>query len=108
MPHITSCAAVGQDAAGAHVLAAAEDLDALRLVGQVLDVRAFGEEAAVEDEDSGGTERVTRAPDAASCRLFCWHQALCSAKGGAAEALLLHESGEGAEWERSGSGGREV
>ena len=36
MPHITSCAAVGQDAAGAHVLAAAEDLDALCLVCQVL------------------------------------------------------------------------
>ena len=110
MPHLTSRAAVGQDAAGAHVLAAAEDLDALRLdglVSQVLDVGALGEEAAVEHEDRGGAERVTRAPDAASCRLFCWHQALCSAKGGAAEALLLHESGEGAEWERSGSGGGE-
>ena len=108
MPHLTSRAAVGQDAAGAHVLAAAEDLDALRLVGQVLDVRAFGEEAAVEDEDSGGTERVTRAPDAASCRLFDWRQSLCCSKGGAAAALLPQESGEGAEWERSGSGRGEV
>ena len=57
MPHLTSRAAVGQDAAGAHVLAAAEDLDALRLdglVSQVLDVGALGEEAAVEHEERVG------------------------------------------------------
>ena len=52
MPLLTSRAAVGQDAAGAHVLAAAEDLDTLRLVGKVLDVGALGEEAAaVEHEE---------------------------------------------------------
>ena len=69
MPHLTSRIAVGQvrqDAAGAHVLAAAKDLDALCLVGQVLDVGALSEEAAVEHEDSGSAELVTRAPDAAS------------------------------------------
>ena len=93
MPHLTSRAAVGQDAAGAHVLAAAEDLNALHLVGQVLDV---------------GAERVTRALDAASCRLFCWRQSLCRAKGGSAAALLLHESGEGAEWELRLRGVREA
>ena len=37
-----------------HILAAAEDLDALRLVGQVLDVGALGEEAAVEHEERAG------------------------------------------------------
>ena len=36
MPHLTSRAAVGQDAAGAHVLAAAEDLDALILSARSL------------------------------------------------------------------------
>ena len=72
MPHLTSRAAVGQNAAGAHVLAAAEDLDALRLIGQVLDVGALGEEAAVKHEDRGGAERVTPALDAATCRLFGW------------------------------------
>ena len=45
-----SRAAVGQDAASAHVLAAAEDLDTLRLVGQVPHLGALGEEAAVEHE----------------------------------------------------------
>ena len=35
MPHSTCRAAVGQDTAGAHVLAAVEDLDALCLVGLV-------------------------------------------------------------------------
>ena len=50
MPHLTSRAAVGQDAVGAHVLAAAEDFDTLLLVGQVLDAGALGEEAAVEHE----------------------------------------------------------
>ena len=53
MPHLTIRAAVGQesqDAAGAHILAPAEDLDTLLLVGQVLDVDALGEEAAVEHE----------------------------------------------------------
>ena len=85
MPHLTSRAAVGQDAAGAHVLAAAEDLYALHLVGQVLDV---------------GAERVTRALDAASCRLFCWRQSLCRAKGGAAAAYCCMR----VEKERSGSG----
>ena len=55
-----------------------------------------------------GAERVTLAADAASCKLFSGRQSLCRAKGGAAAALLLHESGEGAEWEQSGSGGREV
>ena len=106
--HLTSSAAVGQDAAGAHVLEAAEDLGALRLVGQVLDIGALGEEAAVEHEErvgglvhagSGGAERVTWAADAASCKLFGWRQSLCHAKGGAAAALLLH----GVEKERSGS-----
>ena len=76
MPHRTSLAAVGQDAAWAHVLAAAEDLDALRLVGQVLDVGTLGEEAAVEHEGRvgglvhatrGGAERVARAPEC--CKL---------------------------------------
>ena len=51
MPHLTSRAAVENEAAGAHVLAAAEDLYALRLVGQVLDVGALGEEAVVEHEE---------------------------------------------------------
>ena len=46
MPHLTSRVAVGRDSACAHVLAAAEDLDALRLIGQVLDVGALGEETA--------------------------------------------------------------
>ena len=54
MLHLTSSAAVGQDAAGAHVLAKAEDLDALHLVGQVCDVGAFGEEATVEHEERVG------------------------------------------------------
>ena len=54
MPHLTSNVAVGQDAAGIHVLAAAEDRDALLLVGQVLDVGALGEEAAVEHEERVG------------------------------------------------------
>ena len=54
MPHLTSRAAVENEAACAHVLAAAEDLYALRLVGQdrqVLDVGALGEEAVVEHEE---------------------------------------------------------
>ena len=50
MPHLTSSAAVGQNKAGAHVLAVGEDLDALLLVGQVSDVGSLGEEAAVEHE----------------------------------------------------------
>ena len=85
MPHLTSSAAVGQDAAGAHVLAAAGDLDVLRLVGQVLDVGALCEEVGVEHEKQvgglvhagrGGAERVTLAADPASCKLFCWRQSL--------------------------------
>ena len=117
MPHMISRAAVGQDAASAHVLAAAEDLDTLCLVGLVPHVGALGEGAAVEHEKQVGglchacccsAERVTLAPDAASCKLFGWRQSLCRAKGGAAAALLLHESGEGAEWELSGSICREL
>ena len=42
MPHLTSHAAVGQDAACAHVPAAAEDLDTLHLVCQVLHVGVLG------------------------------------------------------------------
>ena len=64
MPHLTSRIAVGQDAAGVHVLAAAKDLDGL--VSQVVDVGALSEEAAVEHDDSGDAERVTLASDAAS------------------------------------------
>ena len=41
MPHKTSSAVVGQGAACAHALAVAETLDALRLLGQVLDVGAL-------------------------------------------------------------------
>ena len=77
MPHLTSRAAVGQDAAGAHVLAAAKDLDALHLVGHVLDAGALGEKAAVEHEERvgglvhvgrrRGAERVARAPEC--CKL---------------------------------------
>ena len=82
MPHLTSRAtraAVGQDAASAHVLAAAEDFDALLLLCQVRDVGALSEvreEAAVEHEElvgglvhagSGGAERVTLAPEC--CKL---------------------------------------
>ena len=37
-----------------------------------------------------------------------WRQSLCSEKGGAAAASLLHESGLGAEWELSGNCCREV
>ena len=51
MPHLISCAAVGHHAAGAHVLAAAEDLDSLRLLDQVLNVGALGQEAAVKHEE---------------------------------------------------------
>ena len=47
MPHLTRRVAVGRDSACAHVLTAAEDLDALHLIGQVLDVGALGEETAV-------------------------------------------------------------
>ena len=54
MPDLTSSVAVGQDTAGTHVLAAAEDLDALLLVGQVLDVGALGAEAVVEHEERVG------------------------------------------------------
>ena len=74
MPHLTSSAAVGQDAAGAHVLAAAEDLGTLSLVCQVLDVGALGEEAAVEHEErvdgllhAGAAELVALAPEC--CKL---------------------------------------
>ena len=76
MLHLTSSGAVGQDAAEAHVLATAEDLDALRLVGQVLDVGALGKEAAVKHEERVGglvhasrcgAERVARAPEC--CKL---------------------------------------
>ena len=111
MHHLTSRAAVGQDSAGAHILSAAEDLDALGFVSQVLDVGALSEEEAVEHEKqvgglstgllhacTSGAERVTLAPDAASSKLFCWRHSLCRAKGGAAAALSLHESGEGTEW----------
>ena len=51
MPHLTSSAAVWHDTAGEDVLADPEDLDALLLVGQVIDVGALGEEAAVEHEE---------------------------------------------------------
>ena len=51
LPHLTSCAAVGQDTAGTHVLAAAEDLDALHLDSQVLDAGSHCEEATVEQEE---------------------------------------------------------
>ena len=54
MPHLTSHAAAGQDAASEHVLAAAEDLDFFRLFCQVLDVGALCEEAAVEHEERVG------------------------------------------------------
>ena len=70
MAHLTSRAAVGQDAAGAHVLAAAEDLDTLRLVGQVLDAGALGEEAAVEHEKQvGGLCHAGSDPGARCCKL---------------------------------------
>ena len=120
MPHLTSCAAVGQDAAGVYILAAAEDLDDIHLVGQVLDVGSLSQEAAVKHEEQvGGLVHACRggaaAPSewpwrqsAASCQLFCWRQSLCSAKGGAAAALLLHESGEGAEKEQRRRGVREA
>ena len=36
MPHLTSSAAVGQDADCAHILTEAEDLDALSLLSQSL------------------------------------------------------------------------
>ena len=80
MPHLTSCAAVGQDAAGVYILAAAEDLDDIHLVCQVLDVGSLSdslsEEAAVEHEERvgglvhacrGGAKRVALAPEC--CKL---------------------------------------
>ena len=70
MPQLTSRAAVGQDAAGAHVLAAAEDLDTRLLVGQVLDANALGEEAAFEHEKQvGGLCHAGRDPGARCCKL---------------------------------------
>ena len=74
MPHLKSCAAVGHDAAGSQVHAAAEDLDTLRLFSQVLDVGALGKEAAVKHEEqvdglmhAGCAKRVARAPEC--CKL---------------------------------------
>ena len=67
MPRLTSRAAVGQDSACAQVLTAAEDLDALCLVGQVLDVSSLGEEAAVEHEELvGGLVHAGPAAEAPS------------------------------------------
>ena len=54
MPHFTRRATVGQDAAGAHILTTEEDLDALHLVSQVLDVGALSNEAAVKHEERVG------------------------------------------------------
>ena len=66
MPHLTSRAAVGQDAAVAHVLAAAEDL----YISQVLDAGALGEEAAVEHEKQvGGLCHAGSDPGARCCKL---------------------------------------
>ena len=68
MPHLTSRAAVGQDAAGAHALAAAEDLDALCLVGPVLDVGGLGEDAAVEHEERVGGGQLQIEASSWLCR----------------------------------------
>ena len=52
MPQLKSHAAVGQDAAGADVLAMVVDL--LTPSAQVLDVGALGQEAAVKDVEQVG------------------------------------------------------
>ena len=72
MPHLTSRAAVGHNAAGVYILAAAEDLDDIHLVGQVLDVGSLSQEAAVKHEEQVGglvhacrcgAKRVALAPE---------------------------------------------
>ena len=92
MPHLTSRAAVGQDAASAHVLVAAEDRAASARSFKLM--LALSARKLQSSMSRGGAERVTQMPDASSRKLFGWRQSLCRAKGGTAAALLLHESGE--------------